>query len=117
MEALVLALPGRGSVEVVTDSAEDVSTSEVVSTEATGCVDYGTIDSSPPPHEGSVCGTTGRATDWTTEGESWKSEVAGSGEKSGRPTDPSSADIENVVSGVAVVAGAVVGAGAGVAAS
>ena len=30
MEALVLALPGRGSVEVVTGSAEEVSTSEVV---------------------------------------------------------------------------------------
>ena len=55
----LLALPGRGSVEVVTGSAEDVSTSEVVSAEA---VDCGTIDSSPPPPEGSVCGTTGRAT-------------------------------------------------------
>jgi hypothetical protein len=33
----VLALPGRGSVEVVTGSAEDVSTSEVVSAEAAGC--------------------------------------------------------------------------------
>ena len=46
--------------------------------------------------------------------------VAGSGEKSGRPADPKSADIENVVSGVvekvgpAVVAG---GGGAGVTAS
>ena len=75
------------------------------------------MDSSPPPPEGSVYGTTGRATDWTAEGESWKSEVAGSGEKSGRPADPSSADIENVVSGVTVVAGAAVGAGAGVTAS
>ena len=37
IEALVLALPGRGSVEVVIGSAEDVSTSEVVSAEATGC--------------------------------------------------------------------------------
>ena len=70
VEALVLALPGRGSVDVVTGSAEDVSTSEVVSAEAAGCVDCGTIDSSPPPPEGSVCGTTGRATDWTTDGES-----------------------------------------------
>ncbi len=43
--------------------------------------------------------------------------VAGSGEKSGRPADPKSADIENVVSGVAEVAGAAVGAGAGVTAS
>jgi hypothetical protein len=63
VEALVLALPGRGSIEVVTGSAEEVSTSEVVSAEAAGCVDCGTIDSSPPPPEGSVCGTTGRATD------------------------------------------------------
>ena len=31
VEALVLALPGRGSVDVVTGSAEEVSTSEVVS--------------------------------------------------------------------------------------
>ena len=38
VEALVLALPGRGSVEVVTGSAEDVSSSEV-SAEAAGCVD------------------------------------------------------------------------------
>ena len=37
VEARVLALPGRGSVEVVTGSAEDVSTSEVVSAEAAGC--------------------------------------------------------------------------------
>ena len=46
--------------------------------------------------------------------------VAGSGEKSGRPADPKSADIENVVSGVAVVARAAVaarGGGAGVTAS
>ena len=35
IEALVLALPGRGSVDVVTGSAEEVSTSEVVSAEAT----------------------------------------------------------------------------------
>ena len=53
----------------------------------------------------------------TVDSESWKSVVAGSGEKSGRPVDPRSADIENVVSGVTVVAGAVVGAGAGVTAS
>ena len=39
VEALVLALPGRGSVDVVTGSAEEVSTSEVVSAEAAGCVD------------------------------------------------------------------------------
>ena len=102
----MLALPGRGSVEVVTGSAEDMSTSEVVSAEAAGCVDSGSKEPSPPPPEGSVCGTTRRATDWTAEGESWKSEVAGSGEKSGRPAP-----------GVAVVAGAGVGAGAGVAAS
>ena len=64
VEALVLALPGRGSVEVVTGLAEEVSTSEVVTAEAAGCVDYGSIDSSPPPPpEGSACGTTGRATD------------------------------------------------------
>src|SRR6185436_20703106 len=37
VEALVLALPGRGSVEVVTRSAEEVSTSEVVTAEAAGC--------------------------------------------------------------------------------
>ena len=59
----------------------------------------------------------GRATDWIAEGDSWKSEVTGSGEKSGRLADPRSADIENVVSGVAEVAGAAVGAGAGVTAS
>ena len=62
VEALVLALPRRGSIEVVTGSAEEVSISEVVTAEPAGCVDCGTIDSSPPP-EGSVCGTTGRATD------------------------------------------------------
>ena len=39
VEALVLALPGRGSVDVVTGSAEEVSTSEVVSAEVAGCVD------------------------------------------------------------------------------
>ena len=39
VEALVLALPGRGSVDVVTGSAEEVSTSDVVSAEAAGCVD------------------------------------------------------------------------------
>ena len=64
VEALVLALPGRGSVEVVTGSAEEVSTSEVVTAEAAGCVDCGSIDSSPPPRSKSgACGTTGRATD------------------------------------------------------
>ena len=41
MEALVLALPGRGSVEVVTGSAEEVSISEEVTAEAAGCVDCG----------------------------------------------------------------------------
>ena len=35
VEALVLALPGRGSVDVVTGSAEEVSTSDVVSAEET----------------------------------------------------------------------------------
>ena len=39
VEALVLALPGRWSVAVVIGSAEEVSTSEVVSGEAAGCVD------------------------------------------------------------------------------
>ena len=39
VDALVLALPRRGSVDVVTGSAEEVSTSEVVSAEAAGCVD------------------------------------------------------------------------------
>ena len=112
VEALVLALPRRGSVEVITRSAEEVSTSEVVTAEAAGCVDCGSRDSSRAPPESSVCGTTGRA---TIDGESWKSVVAGSGEKSGRPADPSSADIENVVSGVVERAGAaVVTRGAGV---
>ena len=61
----------------------------------------------------------GRATDWTAEGDSWKSEVAGSGEKIRRPADPKSADIENEVSGVVERAGATVvtGGGAGVTAS
>ena len=64
VEALVLALLGRGSVEVVTGSAEEVSTSEVVTAEAAGCVDCGSIDSSPPPPpESGACGTTGRPTD------------------------------------------------------
>ena len=62
VEALVLALHGRGSVEMVTGLAEEVLISEVVTTEPAGCVDCGTIDSFPPPPEGSVCGTTGRAT-------------------------------------------------------
>ena len=75
------------------------------------------MEPSPPPAEGSVCGTAGRATDWTADGESWKSVVAGSGEKSGRPADPRSADIENMVSGVDEVARAAVGTGAGVTAS
>ena len=39
VEALVLALPGRGSVEVVTGSAEEVSISEVVTAKPAGCVD------------------------------------------------------------------------------
>ena len=64
VEALVLALPVRGSVEVVTGSAEEVSTYEVVTAEAAGCVDCSGRDSSPPPPpEGSACGTMGRATD------------------------------------------------------
>ena len=62
VEALVLALPGRGSVEIVIGSVEEVSVSEVVTAEAAGCVNYGSRDSSPPPPEGSVCGMTGRAT-------------------------------------------------------
>ena len=33
VEALVLALPRRGNVEVVTGSAEEVSTSEIVTVE------------------------------------------------------------------------------------
>ena len=57
----------------------------------------------------------GRATDWTAEGDSWKSEVTGSGEKSGRPACPSRADIENV--GSVDVDEAEAGAGAGVTAS
>ena len=62
VEALVLALPGRGSVEVVTGSAEEVSTSEIVTTEAAGCVDCGSIDSSPPSSpEGSACGSPKKA--------------------------------------------------------
>ena len=64
VEALVLALPGRGSVEVVIGSAEEVSASEVVTAEAAGCVNCGGRDSSPaPPPESGACGTTGRATD------------------------------------------------------
>ena len=39
VEALMLALPRRGSVEVVTGSAEEVSISEVVTAEPAGCVD------------------------------------------------------------------------------
>jgi hypothetical protein len=116
VEALVLALPGRGSVEVVAGSAEDVSTSEVVSAEAAGCDDCWAKDTSPPPPEGSGCGMVGRPTDCTAEGDSWKSEVAGSGEKRGRLADPSNADSENMISGVAEEAGAVE-AGAGVTAS
>ena len=55
VEARVLALPGRGSVEVVTGSAEEVSTSEVVTAEAAGCVDCGSRDPSiVPPPEGTV---------------------------------------------------------------
>ena len=64
VEALVLALPGRGSVEVVIGSAEEVSAYEDVTAEAAGCVNCGSRDSPPPPPpEGSACGTTGRATD------------------------------------------------------
>ena len=64
VEALVLALPRRGSVEVVTGLAEEVSTFEVVTAEAAGCIDYGSIDSFPPPPRASgACGTMGRATD------------------------------------------------------
>ena len=64
VEALVLALPGRGSVEVVSGSAEEMPASEVVTAEAAGCVDSGGRNSSPPsPPEGSACGTMGRATD------------------------------------------------------
>jgi hypothetical protein len=116
VEALVLALPGRGSVDVVAGSAEDVSTSEVVSAEAAGCEDCWAKDTSPPPPEGNDCGTAGRPTDCTAVGDSWKSEVAGRGEKIGRLADPSNADSENMISGVAEEAGAVE-AGAGVTAS
>ena len=63
MEVRVLALPGRGSVEVVIGSAEEVSISEVVIAEPAGCVDSGTIDSSPPPPESGACDTMGRVTD------------------------------------------------------
>ena len=64
VEALVLALPRRGSVEVVIGSAEEVSASEDVTAEAAGCVNCGSRDSSPPPPpEGSACGMMGRATD------------------------------------------------------
>ena len=49
VEALVLALPRRGSVEVVIGSAEEVSASEDVTAEAAGCVNCGSRDSSPPP--------------------------------------------------------------------
>ena len=63
MEALVLALPARGSVEVVIGSAERVSTSEDVTVEVAGCVNCGSRDSSPPPPEGSACGMMGRATE------------------------------------------------------
>ena len=56
VEALVLARPGRGSVEVVIGSASTA--------EAAGCVNCGSRDSSPPPPpEGRACGTMGRATD------------------------------------------------------
>ena len=55
VEALVLALPGRGSVEVVTGSAEEVSTSEEVIADAAGCVECGSKDSSTaPPPEGAA---------------------------------------------------------------
>ena len=55
VEALVLVLPRRGSVEVVTGSAEEVSTSEVVTAEAAGYVDCGSRDSSrAPPPKGAV---------------------------------------------------------------
>ena len=64
VEALVLALPGRGSVEVVIELAEEVSASEDVTAEAAGCVNCGSRDSSPPPPpDGSACGTMGKATD------------------------------------------------------
>ena len=64
VEALVLALPGRGSVEVVSGSAEEVSASEVITVEAAVCVNCDGRDSSPaPPPESGACSTTGRATD------------------------------------------------------
>ena len=63
MEVRVLALPGRGSVEVVIGLAEEVSISEVVIAELAGCVNCGTIDSSPPPLESGACGMMGRTTD------------------------------------------------------
>ena len=64
VEALVLALPGRGFVEVVIGSAEEVSAYEVVTAEAASCVNCGGRDSSPaPPPERGACGTMGRATD------------------------------------------------------
>ena len=64
VEALVLALPRRGSVEVVIGSAEEVSAYEVVTAEAAICVNCGGRDSSPaPPPESGACGTMGRATD------------------------------------------------------
>ena len=49
VEALVLALPGRGSIEDINASAEDVSAYEVVTAEAAGYVNCGNRDSSPPP--------------------------------------------------------------------
>ena len=54
VEALVLALPGRGSVEVVIGSAEEVLASEVVTIEAAGCIDCGNRYSPPPPPKGAV---------------------------------------------------------------
>jgi len=42
VEALVLPLPGRGSVEVVIGSAEEVSTSKVVTAEAASTTVVGT---------------------------------------------------------------------------
>ena len=64
VEALVLALPGRGSVEAVIGSVEEVSASEVVTAEAASCVNCGGRDSSPArPPESGACDTMGRATD------------------------------------------------------
>ena len=55
VEALVLALPGRGSIEDINASAEDVSAYEVVTAEAAGCIDCGGRDSSPaPPPKGAA---------------------------------------------------------------